>query len=306
MIAAIPTDSPYLIAAIYLIATLVVAKIVDILFDRHSGRLARLFRRELTVAEKTRLSMARRVSVFTIVFFGVAAALVQLPNVGTLARGMLASATITAMIAGFAARSVLANLVSGVVIAFAQPVRIGDYVSVDGIEGVVEEIGLSYSFIRADDNRRVVIPNELFASKMIHNFTILEEESSADVDLVVPASVDLTVLEALLREEAARLSGGAKAEVADTAVDVRDETAADATSDAASGVAADAAVDAEDGRPTLRRPATFAVIENSLDSTKIRVTLWAASAPEARALAADLHRAALERLRREGLLTART
>jgi small-conductance mechanosensitive channel len=193
----------------YLIATFAIAEIVDRLLRRQDGALSRMLKRPLTVAETTRLRMVRRLVVAAILFVGIGLALLQMPQVGTLARGMLASAGITALIVGFAARTVLANLVSGVLIAFSQPVRIGDYVLVDGIFGTVEEIRLTYSYIRTPDNRRIVIPNEQFASKVIQNYSIVDPESAATVEFTVPVTVSLPRVKEIAEDEAGRAAGAA-------------------------------------------------------------------------------------------------
>ena len=85
---------------------------------------------------------------------------------------MLASAAIIAGVIGIAARAPIANLVSGIMIAFSQPVRLNDYISVDGEFGTVEQISLIYTYIRTADGRRVVIPNEAFAMKAVHNYSM--------------------------------------------------------------------------------------------------------------------------------------
>lgn len=277
--------SDWLTALCYFVGTVAAAKIVDALMARHGSGLGRIFRRELTMAEQTRLRMARRLIVFAILFVGIATALLQFPQVGTLARGMLASAGITALVAGFAARSMLANLVSGIVIAFTQPVRINDYVGVDGIEGTVEEIGLTFSYIRTADNHRVVIPNEQFASKVIHNYTIVDAWSAADTEFVVPAGADLRLVERAALDEAQKL---APAEI---------QPNGGPTPAATQREGASAPADAQSGRAP-----SFVVVDQAVDGVRVRVTLWAASAPQAQALAADLRRAIVDRLRHEGLL----
>jgi small-conductance mechanosensitive channel len=203
-LAAAAHRSDWLKALIYLAGTVILARVADYLLARQGGGLSRVLRRELTVAAKTRLRMVRRLAVFGILFVGIAFALVQLPQVGTLARGMLASAGITALVIGLAARSVLANLVSGIIIAFSQPVRIGDYVSVDDEQGLVEEIGLTYTYIRTPDERRLVIPNDLFASKVIHNYSIVDPVNAVAVDLVLPLSTDVDAVRRAALEEAGR------------------------------------------------------------------------------------------------------
>src|SRR5665648_734003 len=86
-------------------------------------------------------------------------ALLQLPFFHAPSGAILAAAAIFAGVIGIAARAPLANRVSGVMIAFSQPVRLGDYISIDDVYGTVEEIRFTYTYIRTPDNRRVVIPN---------------------------------------------------------------------------------------------------------------------------------------------------
>src|SRR5262249_58178200 len=87
------------------------------------------------------------------------------------AGGILASSAVIGLIVGFAARTTLANFVAGILIALAQPVRLGDAIEVEDGAGVVEEIGLTYTMIRTHDDARLVIPNERLASDTIRNST---------------------------------------------------------------------------------------------------------------------------------------
>jgi small-conductance mechanosensitive channel len=68
-------------------------------------------------------------------------------------------------------------------------------------EGVVEEIGLTYTFIRTADNARVVIPNEKLASDTIRNMTIRSRETWAEITVQVPLSAELGPVVAALRDE---------------------------------------------------------------------------------------------------------
>ena len=91
----------------------------------------------------------------------------MIPQVRAVAGGILASVAVIGLVVGFAAQKTLGNFIAGLLIAFSQPVRIGDQVEVDGTAGVVEEIGLTYTFIRTRDDVRLVIPNEKLASDTI-------------------------------------------------------------------------------------------------------------------------------------------
>src|SRR5919197_2637196 len=120
----------------------------------------RLARRRLAPEVVTRYRVLRRGITATIVSFGVLSALLIVPQARAIAGGILASSAILGLVVGFAARSTLANFVAGLLIALTQPVRIGDWVEAEGGRGIVEEIGLMYTFIRAEDDARLVIPNE--------------------------------------------------------------------------------------------------------------------------------------------------
>ncbi|HEX3238011.1 MAG TPA: mechanosensitive ion channel family protein, partial [Gaiellaceae bacterium] len=76
--------------------------------------------------------------------------------------------------------------------------------------GVVEEIGLTYTFIKTPDNARLVIPNEKLASDTIRNSTIVSREKLAQVSVQVPLDKDLDAAIDLLRSETA---GDPRAEV---------------------------------------------------------------------------------------------
>ncbi len=69
--------------------------------------------------------------------------------------------------------------------------RIGDLVTIDDVTGTVEEIRPVYTFIRTADNRRVLIPNEQLTSKIIHNYSLVDETSSAGFDFEVPVTAPL-------------------------------------------------------------------------------------------------------------------
>jgi small conductance mechanosensitive channel len=182
-----------LIVAGVLVLTALVARLVD----RRIGRL------DLAPQAATRYRVLRRTITAVIFAIGILSALLVIPQVRAVAGGILASSAIIGLVIGFAARSTLANGVAGVLIAFSQPVRLGDRVEIGGESGTVEEIGLSYTFIRTAANARLVIPNEKLASDTIRNLTIVSREQLAEVAVQVPLDKDLgTAVEALRSETA--------------------------------------------------------------------------------------------------------
>jgi small-conductance mechanosensitive channel len=182
---------PWLIALVYAIIAIVVARIVDYFLARRDAAMARLLGKSPDSAGATRYRMFRRLVQVIILAVGFTMALFQFPFFQTLAGAILASAAIISGVIGIAARAPLANLVSGVMLAFSQPVRLGDYISVADVYGTVEEITFTYTYIRTLDDRRVVIPNEAFASQMVNNYSMGSPYTTVSVDFSVPLDSDL-------------------------------------------------------------------------------------------------------------------
>jgi len=175
-----------------LLATLVVARLVDRWFGL----------RDLPPETVTRYRVLRRSAITLIIFIGVFSALLVIPQVRAVAAGILASSAVIGIVVGFAAQRTIGNFIAGLLIAISQPIRLGDYVETEGLTGVVEEIGLTYTFIRTPDNDRLVIPNEKIASDTIRNSSIRSRKKLAQVTVPVPLDRDLDAVIGLLREAA--------------------------------------------------------------------------------------------------------
>jgi small conductance mechanosensitive channel len=96
-------------------------------------------------------------------------ALSQFTELKRLAAGILASTAVLGLIVGFAAQHTIANMVAGVQIAVSQPIRIGDRISFEEVEGRVTDITLSYTYVDPGDGSAVVIPNQLLVEGIVHN-----------------------------------------------------------------------------------------------------------------------------------------
>src|SRR5690348_12444395 len=164
----------------------------------------RLARRSLAPEMITRYRVLRRSISAVILVVGFFSALLVIPEVRAVAGGLLASSAVLGIIVGFASQSTLGNFVAGLLIAITQPVRLGDRVAYGGEQGVIEDIGLTYTFIRTSDDARLVVPNEKLASDTIRNSTIRSRTSFAEVTVQVPLSADLGAAVEGLQEEVAR------------------------------------------------------------------------------------------------------
>jgi small-conductance mechanosensitive channel len=169
------------IVGVVMLVTVVVARLID----------RRIVRRDLPPEAITRYRVLRRSITTAIVFVGLLSALLVIPQVRAVAGGLLASSAVVGIVVGFASQRTLGNFVAGLLIAFTQPLRLGDDVVVEGTQGVVEEIGLIYTFVRTENGDRLVIPNEKLASDTIRNSTIRSREKVAEISLQVPLGKDV-------------------------------------------------------------------------------------------------------------------
>jgi len=136
-----------------------------------------------------------------VVAIGLFSALLVIPQVRAVAGGLLASSAVLALVIGFASQRTIGNFVAGLLIAFTQPVRLGDELEIAGDRGVVEEIGLTYTWVRTPDNDQLVIPNEKLVSETLRNSTIRSPRTRAEVTVHVPLTVDLRALVSALERD---------------------------------------------------------------------------------------------------------
>ena len=152
----------------------------------------RAARGKLSAELDTRLRFLRRLVTLGIALIGGMFALSQFGGLDQLATGVLASSAIVAAVVGFAARQTLANLVAGVMLMVAQPLRIGDQVTIEEHTGVVEDVRLNYTVLLGVDGRRMFIPNERLASSVLRNDTIIDDTARPEVSLWLAPAADAT------------------------------------------------------------------------------------------------------------------
>jgi small-conductance mechanosensitive channel len=178
------------------IITVAAAALLDGVLQRQVGKLVRRLPGD-AAAIRTRWRVLRRLAVLCVIVVGVASAALNFPETRLAASAALSSAAVLAVITGFAAQSTLSNLVAGLVLALSQPIRLGDRVRVDERDGVVEEIGLTFTYLRGDDGRRIVYPNSLLAASALENETIRDQAGRAEVVVEVELA-ELSRVRALL------------------------------------------------------------------------------------------------------------
>jgi small-conductance mechanosensitive channel len=183
--------SAVIIAAAAIVVAVVIAQLVDRALSRRATRVAdAVTLGQVSRETETRLRFLRRAIYAVIVLIGIGIALAQFEGVNRIAASLLASGVVAAAIIGFAARQTLANVVAGVMLAVTQPIRVGDWVTVEGNYGIVEDMRLNYTVLRTSGEQRILIPNETLASSVLKNDTLSVEAVGLEIDVWIPPGAD--------------------------------------------------------------------------------------------------------------------
>ena len=126
---------------------------------------------QVSRSTKTRLRFLRRLVILIVFLVLLAIALTQFTELKRLATGILASTAVLAAIVGFAAQHTIGNMVAGVQLAVSQPIKIGDRIVFEEVDGRVTDITLSYTYVNPGDGTTVVIPNQMLVDGIIHNLS---------------------------------------------------------------------------------------------------------------------------------------
>jgi len=86
---------------------------------------------------------------------------------------------------GFGLQKIIANFISGLIILFERPIRIGDYVTIGDQSGTVSRIQIRATTLKDLDNLEILIPNEALISERVTNWTL----SSSVTRLIVPVGI---------------------------------------------------------------------------------------------------------------------
>ena len=170
------------LAGVWLVVVIGVRFALNMAFRRYERRLAE---RDPMVAarRRTTFSFLVKIVVALVALIGVWSALSVFPTTQEVASAFLASGAVIALVAGISLSTPLGNLGSGVLLAFTQPVRLGDRVTVGEHTGVVRAISLSYTTLVTDEGPHVFVPNQKMVSEMLVNRSVAD----ADVRGQAPA-----------------------------------------------------------------------------------------------------------------------
>jgi potassium-dependent mechanosensitive channel len=103
---------------------------------------------------------------------------------------------------GFGLQNVINNFVSGLILLFERPIKIGDVIEVSGNVGEVRRIGIRASVIRTSDGSEVIVPNGSLISSQVTNWTFSDQQRAVEVSVNVIGGVDTQRVVELLKSVA--------------------------------------------------------------------------------------------------------
>ena len=136
-----------------------------------------------------------RIVIWAITVYLVIAKVFRPPEATLLA--MLAS---TGLAVGLAAQDVIRNIISGALILFEQPFRVGDMINIDNNYGEVQSIGLRSIRLKTFDDNIITVPNATVAAQSIANSNSGSIDEMVVVTFMLPASVDIISVKELAWE----------------------------------------------------------------------------------------------------------
>jgi potassium-dependent mechanosensitive channel len=111
---------------------------------------------------------------------------------------------------GFGLQNVINNFVSGLILLFERPIKVGDVIEAGGNVGEVSRIGIRASVIRTADGSEVIVPNGSLISSQVTNWTFSDRQRAVEVSVNVAGGADSQRVVELLKRTATAHSGVSK------------------------------------------------------------------------------------------------
>ena len=213
-----------LTAAVWVVVVVLVRLFLNSAFDRYERRLAESDPM-VAARRRTTFGFLLRVIVALVAIIGVWSVLSIFPATEQVASAFLGSAAVLALIAGLALSTPLGNLGSGVLLAFTQPVRLGDRITVQDHTGIVDEISLSYTALSTDEGRRIFVPNTTMVSTILVNRSVDDPRRIVTVDVPVRLGTSLGEARQITMEAATKVPQGEELAIYVQIGDITEKTA---------------------------------------------------------------------------------
>ncbi len=182
------------------LATYLAAYIVNVVIHRY---LATVSSKEKGL--RTIMNFVRRMVVGVIALVGVAiSTFAVFPQAGVAVASVFVAAGFASIVIGLAAQSSLANIFSGIIISTSQPFNINDAVLYANEWAWVEDIKLTFTILRTWDNRRLVVPNQLFLNSTLVNYDMKDSSKLCIVFVTISYDSDVDRAIEIMKETASK------------------------------------------------------------------------------------------------------
>jgi potassium efflux system protein len=103
---------------------------------------------------------------------------------------------------GFGLQEIVANFVSGLILLFERPIRIGDTVTLSDVTGTVSKIHIRATTLIDADRKEVIVPNKIFITQQFINWTLSDEVTRIRIPVGIAYGSDCDKARELLLEVA--------------------------------------------------------------------------------------------------------
>jgi small conductance mechanosensitive channel len=162
--------------------------LVGVYVGRWVGRIADSGLKKFSLDLPIRQLLVRIVRIFVLVLFAIMA----LQNLGIELLPLIAGLGVAGAGIALAMQGVLSNIVAGLTIIFTKPFRVGEYISIVGEEGQVENISIFSTVLSHTDQSQLVIPNRKIVGEILHNYGNIRQ-----LDILVNVAYDTDMDKAL-------------------------------------------------------------------------------------------------------------
>jgi len=174
--------------------TIIVAQVIETLLERYLRQASIRLR-----VSATKYLVLRRLVVAAIYITGVIIIIYSTPQLQSLSVAIFASVSIIGIIVGIAAQNTISNIIAGIAIVVFKPFGVGDFITVRGESGFVEDITFRHTVIRLLD-AHMIIPNSAITSEVVFNHS--DRNIAGRIDVRVSYDSDLLLAKQIIRQEA--------------------------------------------------------------------------------------------------------
>jgi small-conductance mechanosensitive channel len=174
--------------------TIIAARVIETFLDRYLRQAAIKLR-----VSATKYIALRRLVIAAVYVTGLIIIIESTPQLQSLSIAIFASVSIVGIIIGIAAQSTISNIIAGVAIVISKPFGVGDFITVRGESGFVEDITFRHTVIRLLD-AHMIIPNSSITSDVVFNHS--DSTIAARIDVRISYDSDLRLAKQIIRHEA--------------------------------------------------------------------------------------------------------